>query len=158
MGEREEVIYWGPNNARTVRLGLEVAPRTADFTVDDIYGTGKSYRVVLDMYEEDGSWLRTLAVAPWIDYIEHGVLIFEPLGIALISPFTGMNMPHGQQPYGPPHQGAGPAQSGGSRSGTQPSRAVGGARDGSVAPQVAPDLQPLPHTLSAIQKALMGGK
>jgi hypothetical protein len=220
MSEREEVIFWGPNNARTVRLGLEAAPRTGNFTADDVYGTGFSYRIVLDMFEEDGTWLRTLAAAPWIDYIQNGIVIFEPLGIALISPFNGMyGQPYGQpggqhpggfggqQPYGQPggqkpgqHPGQQPVQpqgnvgssvSTGNRSGqtgrssTPVTTTQGGARNstadapgagsGSVqalgqAPAAGPapaplssqaplvDLQPLPHTLSAIQGALTYGK
>ena len=83
--EREEVIYWGPNNARTVRLSLEAVSRSDKYTTDDIHGTEYSYMLALNMFEEDGTWLRTLATAPWADAVKDGVIVFEPLGIALIT-------------------------------------------------------------------------
>ena len=107
-----ELIYWGPNNARTVRLGIEVAPKSANATVDDVHHTELSYVYVLDMYEEDGTWLRTLAEAPFVDFVQDGVVVFEPLGIALITR--------------PLHKG--------------PIKIVG---------------EPLPHTLSALEAALL---
>ena len=181
FSERDEVIFWGPNNARTVRLSLEAAPRTGNFISDDLYNTGYSYRIVVNMYEEDGTWLRTLAEAPWIDFIQNGVIIFEPLGLALVSPFVGASQP--QQGFGQPqhpNQGA-PANASGNRSGTPPRGGTtvveGGARNSTAAapgagagpggqsgpgghgskpaPGHGPlvDLQPIPHTLSAIQAA-----
>ena len=80
-----ELIYWGPNNARTVRLGIEVVPKSANATLDDVHHTEFSYVYVLSMYEEDGTWLRTLAEAPFVDFVQDGVVVFEPLGIALIT-------------------------------------------------------------------------
>ena len=80
-----ELIYWGPNNARTVGLSLEVVPKSAKATIDDVHHTEFSYVYVLSMYEEDGTWLRTLAEAPFVDFVQDGVVVFEPLGIALIT-------------------------------------------------------------------------
>ncbi len=137
MTEGPEVIFWGPNNARTVRLSLEAKPRTSPFTADDVHGTEFSYSLVLNMFEEDGRWLRTLAAAPWADFVKDGIIVFEPLGIALISPFSDK----------PKHKGHGPGQPGGNRSGTP-------ARNTPAAPEPAPGLQPLPHTLSALEAAL----
>ena len=170
MSEREEVIFWGPNNARTVKLSLEARPRSDKFTEDDLHGTGYSYMLVLDMFEEDGTWLRTLAAAPWVDFIQDGVLVFEPLGIALISPFYFKSIPAPlpKQANPQPQQGQKPAAQSGSvstRTG-QPSRnsttitASGGSREsvgdashkqaGSHSP-ILTELQPVPHTLSALE-------
>ena len=82
----EETIFWGPNNARTVRLGLKRVSRSSDATADDVHGTGESYHIVLSLYEEDGSWLRTLAEAPSVDFIQDGILVFERQHIALVAP------------------------------------------------------------------------
>ena len=184
MSEREEVIYWGPNNARTVRLCLEAVSRNPDkYTLDDSHGTGYSYMLVLNMFEEDGTWLRTLAAAPWADYFQDGILVFEPLGIALISPFRGRKpgpaagpgQPHGKpgQPQGQAKPQSNPQNQGPtaqSRSG-QPTRgtttASGGSREsagvpantGNPAPgpgqSPAPsELQPLAHTISALEAVI----
>ena len=208
FSEGSEVIFWGPNNARTIKLNLEVASYDGNQTKDDVHGTGYSYVINLDMYEEDGTWLRTIASAPWVDFVQDGVLIFQPLGIALISPFAAT--PHGKGHPGyqpnhhvpgqyPPsaqpqngHYGQGqyqtPAQpqkpaigtnrnseanrggttsTGGARNsvagaGTASSStgsgtgAVHGAADGHHAPMHG--LQPLPHTLSALESALRYGR
>ena len=172
MSEREEVINWGPNNARTVRLCLEAVSRNPEkYTVDDSHGTGYSYMLVLNMFEEDGTWLRTLAAAPWVDYFQDGILVFEPLGIAMITPFRThkhgfgqQGKPGQQQGQAKPQQPASPSTS--SRTG-QPSRtggntveSHGGSRESAgVAdnPKPAPapgELQPLPHTLSALEAAV----
>ncbi|MGX8708321.1 MAG: hypothetical protein ACSW72_06160, partial [Bacteroidales bacterium] len=82
----EETIFWGPNNARTVRLGLKRVYRSSDATTDDVHGTEECYHLVLSLYEEDGSWLRTLAEAPWVDFIHDGVLVFEREKIAVVMP------------------------------------------------------------------------
>ena len=79
----EELIYWGPNNARTVGLSLIATHR--DATADDIHGTKHSYDLVLSLYEEDGRWLRTLAIMPWADYVGNGMIVFEGPGIALLT-------------------------------------------------------------------------
>ena len=79
----DEVIYWGPHNARTVRLSLE--PSSSSAMAD---ASGKHWTLVLSMYEEDGSWLRTLARAPYADFAQGGVLVFDGLGIALLSPYA----------------------------------------------------------------------
>lgn len=171
MSEREEIINWGPNNARTVRLSLEAMSRNSEkYTQDDSHGTGYSYMLVLNMFEEDGTWLRTLAAAPWIDYVQDGIMVFEPLGIAIITPFQShkhglgqQGKPAQQQGQAKPQQPASPSTS--SRTG-QPSRtggntveSHGGSREsagvaGNPEPAPAPaqgGLQPLPHTLSALE-------
>ena len=81
--ETEEEIFWGPHNARTVRLLLEAVPKNPDCLEDDLMGSDYSFRIVLALYEEDGQYLRTLASAPFVDYAREGVLVFEPLGIAI---------------------------------------------------------------------------
>jgi len=81
--ETEEEIFWGPHNARTVHLTLEAVPKNPECLEDDLMGTDYSFRIILALYEEDGRYLRTLASAPFVDYARDGVLIFEPLGIAV---------------------------------------------------------------------------
>ena len=53
---------------------------------DDIAGTNKFWSLVISLYEEDGTWLRTLARAPFADFCASGVLVFSGLGIALLAP------------------------------------------------------------------------
>ena len=81
--ETEEEIYWGPHNNRTVHLMLEAVPKNPECLEDDLMGTDYSFRIILALYEEDGQYLRTLASAPFVDYAREGLLVFEPLGIAL---------------------------------------------------------------------------
>ena len=90
----EDVIWWGPHNARTVRLNL-MPTTNKDALADDIAGTNRNWDIVLDQYEEDGTWLRTLAVIPFADFAQDGVLIFEPLGIALLAPNAILYRPEG---------------------------------------------------------------
>ncbi|MBR5076887.1 MAG: WG repeat-containing protein [Bacteroidales bacterium] len=80
----DEQIYWGPHNARTVRLSLE--RDNGDCMVDDIMHSDNKYRLILSLYEEDGSWLRTLAEIPYVDYAFDGVLVFERANIAILVP------------------------------------------------------------------------
>ena len=80
----EEVIWWGPHNARTIRLGLVATSTNA--LADDVAGTGRKWAIELSMYEEDGTWLRTLACVPFADFAQDGVIIFNGLGIALLGP------------------------------------------------------------------------
>ena len=81
----DEIIYWGPHNARFVRVGLEPT-YSKDALADDIAGTNKFWSLVISLYEEDGTWLRTLARAPFADFCASGVLVFSGLGIALLAP------------------------------------------------------------------------
>ncbi len=87
----DEIIYWGPHNARTVRLSLE--PSNSQAMADE---TGKYWSLVLSLYEEDGTWLRTLARAPYPDYVQGGVLVFNGLGIALLAPWA-LKGPHHEE-------------------------------------------------------------
>lgn len=90
----DDVIWWGPHNARTVRITLRPTSNK-DALADDIAGTGLFWDIVLEQYEEDGTWLRTLAVAPFADYAQDGVIVFEPLHIALLAPNAIVNrLPH----------------------------------------------------------------
>ena len=82
----EEEIYWGPNNARTVRLSVEPVNGNVMALEDDITKTLTHYQIVLSLYEEDGSWLRTLARADYADYVQDGLIVFERLGIAVVAP------------------------------------------------------------------------
>ena len=91
-----EEIWWGPHNARTVQLSLR--PTTnREALADDVAGTGVFWDIVLSLYEEDGTWLRTLAVVPYADYAEDGVVVFEPLGIALVTRNTIHRRPGGRE-------------------------------------------------------------
>ena len=80
-----EEIYWGPNNARTVWLSLESVRRDPKCTRDDIYNTDSYFVITLNLYEEDGRFLRTLGEAPVLDFAADGIYVFEPLGIALLA-------------------------------------------------------------------------
>jgi len=183
MTEGAEVIYWGPHNARTVRLSLEAVSRSnGNYTMDDLYGTDYGFMLVLNMYEEDGRWLRTLGAAPWVDFLQDGILVFEPLGIAMISPFTGLdrykNYDQHQDQYHKPAQQSKPQASvntGGNRNSTanRGGKTVsGGARNsvagaGTANQQATPAkeekpapmvrFKPVPHTLSALESALRHG-
>jgi len=82
----DEEIYWGPHNARTVRLSVEPVTGNVLALEDDISKTLTHYQIVLSLYEEDGSWLRTLARVDYADYVQDGVIVFERLGIAVVAP------------------------------------------------------------------------
>lgn len=127
----EELIYWGPHNGRTVRMSLVNASGVSDCLVDDISGSNAKYKIVLSLYEEDGSWLRTLAELPYVDYISDGVMVFERAGIAVLTPNASR---YRHDSYG---------RSGHSRSGHGPvQRTV-----------KIPLAGRLPHTLSALNEA-----
>ena len=92
--EGDEEIFWGPNNSRTVALDLEPADHSgSEFIEDDIYDSKRKFKIVINMYEEDGSFLRTLGEAPCIDFMEDGIMVFERLGIALINRGRGFHDP-----------------------------------------------------------------
>ena len=156
MTEGDELIYWGPNNARTVGLSLEAVPASrTKATQDDRHRTGYSYVLILSMYEEDGSFLRTLAEAPWVDYVEDGVLVFEPLGIALVTPFISRpwNRSLFYGSYGHAYGGFMSAS---------PARREGAiykfsGRKGNHVVRIRA-AEPMPHTLSALEAAFtLGG-
>lgn len=129
----EEAIFWGPSNGRTVRLSLEPASTGMQ---DDVHETRHSYQFVLSMYEEDGSYLRTLAVAPYVDYVQDGLIVFERLGIALLAPDSGF-------PSRPEYDRSGAGYR---------------ERYGTTYRTVKlPGAQPLPHTISAFEQATTGG-
>ena len=111
--EGDELIYWGPNNARSIGLSLIASKRGG--TQDDIHGTGLAFDLVLSLYEEDGRWLRTLAVAPFADYVGNGMIVFEGLGIALLT----------RDPFAPAPQGVGAPGQHGAVAGGQPGAGVG---------------------------------
>ena len=93
----EEEIYWGPNNNRVVALDLEIAgTRAAGVLEDNLFGSDRHFNVLITMYDEEGNYLRTLAGAPAIDFIKEGVVIFEKLGIALITRGAAFRTPHGE--------------------------------------------------------------
>jgi hypothetical protein len=132
----EEIIYWGPHNARTVRFGLKRVYKSSDATVDDVYGTDECYHLVLSLYEEDGTWLRTLAEVPYADFAAEGILVFERLGIAVLAPRAGRS-------YRPDY-----THSSGWRSNLR----------GSVVRTVKmPGAEKLPRTLSALEQAADSG-
>ena len=132
----EEIIYWGPHNARTARLSLKRVYKSSDATVDDVHGTDECYHIVLSLYEEDGTWLRTLAEAPYADFAQEGILVFERLGIAIIAPLAGRS-------YRPDY-----SHSSGWRSNLR----------GSVVRTVKmPGAEKLPRTVSALERAADSG-
>ncbi|MBQ3711764.1 MAG: WG repeat-containing protein [Bacteroidales bacterium] len=131
--EGEEIIYWGPNNARTVGLSLIASSRGG--TKDDVHGTGLAYDLVLSLYEEDGRWMRTLAIMPFADYVGNGMIVFEGPGIALLT----------RDPFDPRFEGLDKAGSGsGSGSGSE---AASGSAAGSGRTTPAPQghSQPSQH-------------
>ncbi len=65
-------------------LSLESVRPDPACTADDLYDSGCSFIVVLNLYEEDGTFLRTLGTAPALDFATDGALVFEALGIALL--------------------------------------------------------------------------
>ena len=131
--EGDELIYWGPNNARTVGLSLIASKRGG--TQDDVHGTGLAYDLVLSLYEEDGRWMRTLAIMPFADYVGHGMIVFEGPGIALLTRDPFAPAPQGLGATGQPGSmalpggkpGEGPTTKPGTVAGDRPS-ASGGSR------------------------------
>ena len=91
--EGDELIYWGPHNARSVRVTLE--PTYSKEALADV--NGKFWTLVLSLHEEDGTWLRTLARAPFADFAQNGLLVFEGLGIALLAPDAPQGRPEGRR-------------------------------------------------------------
>jgi hypothetical protein len=77
-------IFWGPNNARAVWLSLECVRKDPKCIHDDVTGSELDFVMVIGLYEEDGSFLQALGVVPAPDYYTNGVLVFEPLGIAIL--------------------------------------------------------------------------
>lgn len=127
----DELIYWGPHNGRTVRMSLDSQSSSSDCLVDDISGSNKKYQIVLSLYEEDGTWLRTLAVLPYADYVHDGVMVFERAGIAVLTPKASRYRHDNYGRSGYRRDGRGPVQ-------------------GTVKIPVA---EKLPHTLSALNEA-----
>ena len=132
--EGDELIYWGPNNARTVGLSLIASKRGG--TQDDIHSTGLAFDLVLSLYEEDGRWMRTLAIMPFADYVGHGMIVFEGPGIALLT----------RDPFDPRFKGLDKAGMSSAESGSG-SEATSGSAAGSGRTQPAPQghSQPSQH-------------
>lgn len=132
--EGDELIYWGPNNARTVGLSLIASSRGG--TKDDVHGTGLAYDLVLSLYEEDGRWMRTLAIMPFADYVGNGMIVFEGPGIALLT----------RDPFDPRFEGLDKAGKSSAESGSG-SEATSGSAAGSGRTQPAPQghSQPSQH-------------
>ena len=112
--EGDELIYWGPNNARTVGLSLIASKRGG--TQDDVHSTDLAFDLVLSLYEEDGRWLRTLAIMPFADYVGNGMIVFEGPGIALLT----------RDPFAPEPKGVGASGQPGAMPGGQPGAMPGG--------------------------------
>lgn len=85
LDECEEEIWWGPDNARFAALTLETVPHSAPGTEDDVLQSGQSFILVLALYEQDGTYLRTLAESPAVDIAAEGLIVFEKAGIALVN-------------------------------------------------------------------------
>lgn len=132
--EGDELIYWGPNNARTVGLSLIASKRGG--TQDDVHSTGLAFDLVLSLYEEDGRWMRTLAIMPFADYVGHGMIVFEGPGIALLT----------RDPFDPRFEGLDNAGKSSAESGSG-SEATSGSAAGSGRTQPAPQghAQPTQH-------------
>ena len=135
----EEEIYWGPNNARTVRLSVEPVTGNVIALEDDITGKLAHYQIVLSLYEEDGSWLRTLARADYADYIQDGIIVFERLGIAVVAPEVLRR-----------------AERFGRISSWSYARSGRDARGDVIHTIHLPGAQRLPHKLSAVEQAAKG--
>ena len=100
--EGNDEIFWGPNNARTVAVNLELADFSDDaYMKDDVDGSSRKLKVVIVMYDERGNYLRTLGEAACPDYIKDGVVIFDKLGIALIDRNYGHSRRHMSSSQGP---------------------------------------------------------
>ena len=132
--EGDELIYWGPNNARTVGLSLIASSRGG--TRDDVHGTALAYDLVLSLYEEDGRWMRTLAIMPFADYVGNGMIVFAGPGIALLT----------RDPFDPRFEGLDKAGKSSAESGSA-SEATSGSAAGSGRTQPAPQghSQPSQH-------------
>ena len=89
----DELIYWGLNGRRTVRLSL-VPSREASALADDVAKTDRPWAISIDLYEEDGNWLRTLGIATGPDFYQEGVLVFKDLRIALLAPWARRDRYH----------------------------------------------------------------
>ena len=136
----QEEIYWGPNNARTVRLSVEPVNGNVTALEDDITKTLTHYQIVLSLYEEDGSWLRTLARADYADYVQDGVIVFDRLGIAVVAPEVLRR-----------------AERFGRVSSWSYTRSGRDARGDIITTLHLPEAQRLPRTLSALEQAAKGG-
>ncbi len=136
----QEEIYWGPNNARTVRLSVEPVKGNVTALEDDITKTLTHYQIVLSLYEEDGSWLRTLARADYADYVQDGVIVFDRLGIAVVAPEVLRR-----------------AERFGRISSWSYTRSGRDARGDVIHTLHLPNAERLPRTLSALEQAAKGG-
>jgi hypothetical protein len=136
----QEEIYWGPNNARTVRLSVEPVSGNVTALEDDITKTLTHYQIVLSLYEEDGSWLRTLARADYADYVQDGVIVFDRLGIAVVAPEVLRR-----------------AERFGRISSWSYTRSGRDARGDVIHTLHLPNAERLPRTLSALEQAAKGG-
>lgn len=136
----QEEIYWGPNNARTVRLSVEPVSGNVTALEDDITKTLTHYQIVLSLYEEDGSWLRTLARADYADYVQQGVIVFDRLGIAVVAPEV-LRL----------------AERFGRISSWSYTRSGRDARGDVIHTLHLPNAERLPRTLSALEQAAKGG-
>lgn len=135
-----EEIYWGPNNARTVRLSVEPVGGNVTALEDDITKTLTHYQIVLSLYEENGSWLRTLARVDYADYVQDGVIVFDRLGIAVVAPEVLRR-----------------AERFGRFSSWSYARSGRDARGDVIHTLRLPGAQRLPRTLSALEQAARGG-
>ena len=128
----EEELYWGPDNDYTLWLSLEPATSAREHIEDDVFGTGRSFVLVLSLYDSRDRFIRTITTLPAPDYNVDGVLVFGKEGIALVA---GDGEGHGR----PGHHGHGHGASKGH-----------GGHGGDV--RISTTSAPLPAKLSVLQE------
>jgi|GEM_PF-1519563 len=89
----DEKIYWGPQNGRFVKVQVIpikaekrklVSPDKADDIFDDVFNTRYAYKLALNMYEEDGTFLRCLGESSHLGFAHGGTILLMDLGIVLV--------------------------------------------------------------------------
>ena len=90
----DEEIYWGPGNARFIKLELIpvktekrklASPEKADMIFDDTLHSGFAFKLAVCMYEEDGTFLRCLGESVKLGFAAGDMVLLEDLGLV----FTG---------------------------------------------------------------------
>ena len=83
--ESDAEVFWGPANEYTVQLSAEAVRSSSACTKDDLYGSGSDYIIVIGLYDYRGDFIQTLGTAPGVDFMADGYIVFEKLGIALMT-------------------------------------------------------------------------
>ena len=108
-----EEIYWGPGNRRFIKLALIpvktekrklASPDKATDIFDDMYRSGYAYRLAVNMYEEDGSFLRCLGESRSLGFAPGGNVLLYDLGIVLQMPRSRQLRGGQKVPFALPHK------------------------------------------------------